>query len=170
MFSLLTTLGLRQPPSGSAPPSIAGAAIIWQFLFAYGILSSRTLKQYYGIDHNVSPREDLAKYGNAAVTSGKITQKQLNQLKRLESAHANSVEHFPLFVGALIWAHLARLSVVDINRSAVAYVLLRIAYATIYTLVDRPVLSQLRGLTWWASNLVCLRLFWLGGVSINRSQ
>jgi uncharacterized MAPEG superfamily protein len=163
--SLMTRLGLRVSYLDlDSPPSISAAAIIWQFIFAYGVLSSRTLKQYYGLDHNVSPRDDLSKFGPNAVTSGKISQRQFDQLKRIEAAHANSVEHFPLFVGALIWAHMARLPTVEINRSALAYLLARIAYAAVYIFVDKPSWSQLRGLFWWTSDLLCFRLYWLGEI------
>ncbi|KAF2774575.1 hypothetical protein EJ03DRAFT_8833 [Teratosphaeria nubilosa] len=167
MSSLAAALGLRSPDQSTAPPSLAASYIIWQFIFAHGVLSSRAWKQYYGFDHNINPREDVTKYGQRAVEAGKLTQKQLNQIKRVESAHANSVEHFPLFVGALIWAHLAGLPVVSINRSGSFYVLARIAYGAVYILVDTPRLSQLRGITWWISNVACLRLFWLGGKAIN---
>lgn len=48
------------------------------------LLQSSGIKNYYGIDHQVSPREDLVKYGAKAVADGKITQAQLNQMKRVE--------------------------------------------------------------------------------------
>lgn len=75
------------PPVASAPsgytivprtnPSLAGYYIIGNFLLSYVLLSTRGLKNYYKIDHNVSPRQDLTKYGQAAVSKGKMTQKQL---------------------------------------------------------------------------------------------
>ncbi|KAK4544105.1 hypothetical protein LTR36_004603 [Oleoguttula mirabilis] len=167
MSSLLTTLGLRSSGPFTQPPSQAAGYLIFHFLFAYGVLSSRMLKLYYGIDHNVSPREDLTKYGQKAVENGKITQIQLNRLKRIESAHANSVEHFPLFVGAMIWAQVAGLPTSEINASALVYTVARVAYATVYILVYTPRMSQLRGICWWASNITCLRLFWLGGTAVN---
>lgn len=55
---------------------------------------------WLGLDHNSAPREDLAKYGEAAVQSGKISRGTLNRLKRQEAAHANAVEGFPLFIAA----------------------------------------------------------------------
>ncbi|KAH7117549.1 hypothetical protein B0J11DRAFT_536229 [Dendryphion nanum] len=166
MASLATALGLR----GSNPPSLAGAYLIFHFMWAYGITSSRTLKQIYGLDHNVSPREDLAKYGSAAVSSGKITQRQLDMLKRNESAHANSYENFPVFVGAILWAHVAGLDNVQINGSALVYTVIRIVYVAVYILVDTPKLSQLRGVCWWIGNVTCLRLFWQGMLAINASK
>jgi uncharacterized MAPEG superfamily protein len=168
--SLLTTLGLRAAgadPLHPPPPSLAASYILWQFVFAYGILSSRTLKKIYGIDHQVSPREDLVKYGPKAVESGKITQKQLNQLKRMEAASANSVEHFPFFVGALIWAHVAGLSTTEINRSGLIYVLARIGYGVVYVLAERPRVALWWGVMWWVGNIVCARLFWIGGNAMN---
>ena len=155
MSALLTTLGL----SGPKPPSYAGGYLMFHFLWAYGFTSSRTLKQIWGIDHNVSPREDLTKYGAAAVSSGKITQRQLDMLKRNEGAHANSYEHYPVLVGALLWAHVAGLSNAEINASALVYTIARLAYVTVYVLVDTPKLSQLRGVCWWIGNVTCLRLF-----------
>ncbi|KAK5119557.1 hypothetical protein LTR85_007385 [Meristemomyces frigidus] len=146
MSSLLTTLGLQGTGPLTPPLSHTSGYIIFHFLFAYAALASRLPKQYYGIDHNVSPREDIVKYGPKAVASGKVTQKQLNMLKRIESAHANSVEHFPMFVGAMIWAHVAGLPTTEINASALAYTVARVAYAAAYILVETVKLSQLRAI------------------------
>lgn len=168
MSALLTALGLQSPsPNTAPPPSYAATAIIFQFLFAHAAISTRPLKNYYRIDHNVSPRQDLTKYGPAAVAAGKLTQKQLNRLHRIEGAHANSIEHLPFFVGALIWAHVAGLETTEINRSALAYVLVRIAYAVAYVFIEKAEFSLARGVLWWMSNFVCCRLFWLGGNAIN---
>jgi uncharacterized MAPEG superfamily protein len=153
--------------SSTNPPSYTGGFLIFHFLWAYGITSSRTLKQFYGIDHNVSPREDLTKHGQAAVSSGKITQKQLEMLKRNESAHANSHENFSVFAAAMLWAHVAGLGYADINASGLVYTVARLAYVAVYVLVDKPALSQLRGLCWWTGNIVCMRLFWKGMQAIN---
>lgn len=68
--------------------------------FAYALMSTRGSKIRLGLDHNVAPREDLSKYGEAAVKAGKISQRTLNKLKRQEAAHANAVEGYPLFVAA----------------------------------------------------------------------
>lgn len=169
MSSLSTTLGLHTLPDHRTP-SYAGPYLIFHFLWAYGFTSSRTLKQVLGIDHNVSPREDTSKYGASAVASGKITQRQLDMLKRNEGAHANSYEHYPVFASAMIWAHIAGLEMADVNASALAYTVARLAYVAIYVLVDTPALSQLRGLCWWTGNVVCLRLFWKGMKAINAAK
>ena len=162
MTSLLTTLGLRAS-EGIKTPNYGPIFLTFHFFYAYGILSSRTLKQWYGIDHQVSPREDLAKYGEAAVRDGKITRKQLDMLKRNESAHANSVENFALLVAGVLFASHAGVSAQSINAASLSYTLARIAYGAVYILVDHPTWSQVRGLVWWWGNISCFFLLWKAG-------
>ncbi|KAF2831253.1 hypothetical protein CC86DRAFT_136970 [Ophiobolus disseminans] len=160
-------LGLRAGPSATLIPNYAPAFLAFHFIWAYGVLSSRTLKQWYGIDHNESPRHDLDKYGNQAVKSGKITQKQLDILRRNESAHANAVENYAFFVGAIGFATLAGVDRRLINSAGLAYTLARVAYGFIYILVEDRLWSQLRGVTWWISNSRCLYLLWQAGNKLN---
>ncbi|KAL1847015.1 hypothetical protein Plec18167_003020 [Paecilomyces lecythidis] len=160
---LLTSLGLSAATATTTIPNYGPAALIFHFLFAYGILSSRTLKQMYGLDNNVSPREDLAKHGDAAVREGKISQKTLDMLKRNESAHANSVENYTLLVAGVSLATFAGVDRVVVNRAVAMYTIARIAYAIVYITIDRPRLSQLRGICWWTGNLSCLTLLWKAG-------
>ncbi|KAI0404708.1 hypothetical protein F4802DRAFT_566018 [Xylaria palmicola] len=167
MTSLATTLGLRTATDGISAPNWAPGFLSWQFIFAYGLLSSRTLKQWYGLDHNSSPREDLAKYGDAAVRSGKVTQKQLAMLRRNESAHANSVENYALFVAAMGFATFAGVENHLVNRAGLLYVVVRFAYAAAYILIDHDVWSQIRGITWWTGNLSCLWLLYRAGLKLN---
>ncbi|KAJ5697330.1 hypothetical protein N7488_011014 [Penicillium malachiteum] len=158
-MSFLTRLGLTESsdsPVTNYTPLFLGV----QYFYAYGLLSSRPLKQWYGIDHNVSPREDLAKFGEAAIREGKITRRQLEMLKRNESAHANSVEGFSLFVAGLGTASIAGVSPRIINAAGLSYTFARLAYGAIYILVDNPKWSQLRGLTWWWGNFSCFYLLW----------
>ncbi|KAK0936081.1 hypothetical protein LTR29_012359 [Friedmanniomyces endolithicus] len=167
MSSLLTALGLRAASPLSPVPNLAASYIITHFALAYLFLASRTLKQIYSVDHNVSPREDLGKYGDAAVRNGKITQRQLEQLKRMESASANSVENFTLFVGAMLFGTMAGVPATDVNATGLAYTVARCGYAIAYVLIDAPSLSQVRGVCWWVGSSTCLRLLWVGGVALN---
>ncbi|KAI1187526.1 hypothetical protein F5B17DRAFT_317379 [Nemania serpens] len=167
MASLAAALGLGAAGAGLPASNWAPGLLSWQFVFAYGLLSSRTLKQWYGIDHNASPREDLAKYGGEAVRSGKITQKQLAMLKRNESAHANSVENYSLFVAAMGFATFAGVEPHLINRAGLLYTTARLIYGFVYILIDDDVWSQLRGLTWWTGNLSCLWLLYRAGAKLN---
>jgi len=94
-MSTSTFLGLSTSPLAAPAGFIA-----WNWVYAYCVLSSRTFKQSYGIDHNGNPRQDLDKYGAAAVKEGKMTQAQLDQIRRVEAASANSVDGFTFFVGS----------------------------------------------------------------------
>ncbi|KAL2818728.1 hypothetical protein BDW59DRAFT_151912 [Aspergillus cavernicola] len=162
-MSLLTSLGLSPALPSTIIPNYGPTTLIFHFLFAYGVLSSRTLKQIYGLDHNGSPREDLTKYGEAAVTSGKITRAQLNMLRRNESAHANAVENYALLVAAVGMASLAGVSNVVINRACLTYTIARVVYGAVYILVESDTWSQARGICWWVGNLSCLTLLWKAG-------
>ena len=95
--NLLNNLGVRQEDGSRC---YAGAYLLWGFIFAYAVSASRPLKIALKLDHNVSPREDVSKYGEQAVKDGKISQKTLKMLKRNEAAHANNVENYPLFAAS----------------------------------------------------------------------
>ncbi|KAJ9354842.1 hypothetical protein DTO027B9_4558 [Paecilomyces variotii] len=164
MSSSSTGLGLRAAGIlDSNTPNYGPAFLGFHFLFAYGVLSSRTLKQWYGIDHNESPREDLVKYGEDAVRTGKITRRQLDMLKRNEAAHANSVENFTLLVASVLYASHAGVPAYTINAACLSYTVARMIYGTVYILIDHPTWSQVRGITWWWGNLSCLFLLWKAG-------
>ncbi|KAJ5788613.1 hypothetical protein N7457_003603 [Penicillium paradoxum] len=153
----------HRPPSTNPTPNYGLYFLTFHFIFAYRVLSSRTLKQWYGIDHQVSPREDLGKYGEAAVRDGKITRRQLDMLKRNEAAHANSVENFPLVVAGVVFASVAGVPGRAINAAALSYTVARVVYGAVYILIDHPTWSQVRGLVWWWGNLSCFFLLWKAG-------
>ncbi|KAF7587210.1 hypothetical protein BBP40_007547 [Aspergillus hancockii] len=166
MAALLTAIGLTQSPLSVPVPNYAPGFLIFHFVFAYGLLSSRTLKQYYGIDNNVSPRQDLTKYGETAVREGKITRAQLEKLQRNEAAHANAVENYTLLVAGLALATYAGVPRTTINAAGLTYTVARVLYAVVYITVDRPLLSHLRGACWWVGNLSCLTLLWMAGQAL----
>ncbi|KAE8354329.1 hypothetical protein BDV28DRAFT_147163 [Aspergillus coremiiformis] len=167
MASLLTAVGLTQSPLSTPMPNYGPGFLIFHFVFAYGVLSSRTLKQSYGIDHQVSPRQDLNRYGEAAVREGKITQKQLDMLYRNEGAHANSVENYTLFVASIALATYAGVPRTTINAAGWTYTVARILYAINYITVDHSRPAQWRGIFWWIGNLSCLTLLWKAGQALS---
>ena len=94
----LAFLGLQAGSGGQQPSNYGPWFLIANWWYAYCTLSTRFSKMALGIDHNSSPRLDLAKYGEEAVRAGKLSQQKLSQLQRREAAHQNSVEGFTLFV------------------------------------------------------------------------
>jgi uncharacterized MAPEG superfamily protein len=167
MTSLFTALGLRPSSLLTPAPTYTGYYIIFNFVFAYAGLSARALKFHYRLDHNVAPRQDIATYGEAALKAGKINQQQLNMLKRNQAAHENAVENFPLFVGALLYAHHCGLPTTTINASALVYSFVRLVYGAVYVWGKSPTVSWMRTVCWWTGNITCLRLFWIGTKLLN---
>lgn len=96
-FSRILSLDL-QAATGQQPANYAPMFTLANWLYAYCTLSPRFAKMAVGLDHNLSPREDLSKYGDAAVQAGKLSRRRLEQIRRMQSAHENSVEGFTLFV------------------------------------------------------------------------
>jgi hypothetical protein len=72
-MSPLTFLGLQAAISASQAPPFGPYYLMFNIFFAYAVLTSRPMKNIYGIDDNVSPRESVTKYGEVAVRDGKLT-------------------------------------------------------------------------------------------------
>ena len=174
-FSRIPSLGL-QAPTDQQPANYAPTFTLANWLYAYCTLSPRFAKMAVGLDHNLSPREDLSKYGDAAVQAGKLSRRRLEQIRRMQSAHENSVEGFTLFVacGTSMWKLLVRKlsctltesSVLfatysgvpnpTINAICVWYTLSRLFYGAAYILIESERLSLIRTLFWWSCNASCI--------------
>ncbi|KAH9208003.1 hypothetical protein DL95DRAFT_312665, partial [Leptodontidium sp. 2 PMI_412] len=83
-------------------PSYAARFSIFNFVYAYGILATRFVKSYYGFDHNACPRQDLERYGEKIVMDEKISRGALETIRRMENAHANSMEGYTFFVAGVL--------------------------------------------------------------------
>ncbi|KAJ5129158.1 uncharacterized protein N7515_005197 [Penicillium bovifimosum] len=153
--ALLSILGLRAAP-GQVPANHAAGFLVVNWAFAFGIMSTRATKIRLGLDHNVSPREDLSKYGEAAVQSGKISRRTLDRLKRQEAAHANAQEGYSLFVAAILVSLYAGLPNETINTVGAWYSVSRVAYSLLYTYIEFHHLSYLRSVAWWSGNISCI--------------
>ena len=79
---------------------------------------------------NRHPREFLARLDGARA--------------RAHAAQLNSFEAFPLFAAAVLMAHQAGVEVATIDRLAIIYVLLRLAYGVLY-IADK---ATARSLVW----------------------
>jgi uncharacterized MAPEG superfamily protein len=145
----------------------AAGFLIWNFVYSYAILAPRGLKRYLKIDHNAAPREDINKYAVRMVQEGKMKQSTLDLLKRCRAAHENSMEGYPLFVGAVLFALVAKLDNGTINTTCAVYTAARLAYGACYLLTETERMSWLRTLAWYSGTLSCLTLIWKGGNALN---
>lgn len=83
MSSYLTALGLSARPSTLGLPTpvmtLVPHFIIANFITGYLLLSSRFARRACGLGGNTQPRDDIAKYGDKMVQSGKIKQEDLDR-------------------------------------------------------------------------------------------
>lgn len=164
---LLTNLGLRASSTfGAQIPNYAPHFLIGNFLMTYVFFSTRPAKLLAKIDDNISPRGDLIK-ADRAVKEGKLTQERLDQIKRLQSAHENGMEHYSVFVGALAMAVSAHVDNATVNKYALIYTVVRAAYTASYYYLTTKSASRIRSVLWWAGNITCIRLLWFAGQSLN---
>jgi len=97
----------------------------------------------FGPKDNVAPREWAAR--------------QSGWRARANAAQANSFEGLPLFIGAVVAAHQFGAAQGRLDALALAYVLLRVVYISLY-LRGR---SALRSLVWALGMLVSIAIFFV---------
>jgi len=81
--------------------------------------------------------------------------------RRADYAHRNHLEAFPFFAAAVLIGAFTHVAQVWLDRVALAFIALRIAYTLAY-LADRP---SLRSLVWTAAYGCCVALFVMAGLS-----
>jgi uncharacterized MAPEG superfamily protein len=160
--SLTTTLGLRALPPGISAPNHASAFLILNFITAY-VLGPRLAKIYFKFDHNLSPREDCAKYGEKMVTEGKLSRRSLDLIKRWEGAHENATEGFTLLLAGVLLALHAGVDTGRLNGLMAAYTVLRVGYLVSYLAIEKEEVSVIRTVCWWSGNICCLTMLALAG-------
>ncbi|KAI1125806.1 hypothetical protein F5Y10DRAFT_294304 [Nemania abortiva] len=155
---LSSGLGLRAASSGGLTPNYAPAYVGFHFFWAYCALAPCHFKQLWGINHQSLPREDVAKYGEDAVKSNRITPGRLNMLKRNEAEHANSIENYTLLEGSMGFATMAGVNPQIINRAGLIYAVAPVGCGIYYLLVEDDTVALFRTVFWWVGNGSCLWL------------
>lgn len=167
-------LGLHQD-SFAAP----AAFIAWNWFYAYVVLATRHFKQYYGIDHQASPRQDLKKYGEIAVREGKMTQAQLDQIYRVEAASANSTEGFILFTASgmftgmmllhkqandvsVLFGMITGVPSTTMKTACTVYTISRTLYGFSYVFLSDDTWAISRVIPWYAASGSCLYILYKG--------
>ncbi|PYH45336.1 uncharacterized protein BP01DRAFT_296732, partial [Aspergillus saccharolyticus JOP 1030-1] len=160
--SLLTTLGLRTTPSSPTPNRIAIVILINWFL-AHGVLNTRTARQQLRLDSSGVAWYDLLQHGEAAVRSGKMTRRQLERLKRRETAYTNVIEGFPLFLAGALLALFVQVPPEIINSFGIWFSILRVTYAAAYVLIESEGLRFVPSLLWWCGDTACFAALMIAG-------
>lgn len=165
MPSLSALFGLSA--ATGEPKLMLAEYLIANILVSHTLSSTRGLKWLWRIDNHVSPRTDLERSGPRAVLEGRLKQEQLDMLRRNESAHANSMEHFPVFATALILAKIAGLPAADINFVGFWYTVSRVGFVSNYVLSSTLLGASLRPVLWWTAHVLCLKLIWRAASTFN---
>ncbi|KAJ5691669.1 hypothetical protein N7488_012404, partial [Penicillium malachiteum] len=164
-----SSLGLRSIPEIQTP-NYAAIYLLVNWAFAYVFMSPRGSKIYYGIDNNVSPREDLRVLGEAAVRSGRLEQRVLDKLKREEAAQANTIESYSIFVASILGASFAGVPAETVNTIGIWYTISRVAFSLCYSYIETQSWSYLRSAAWWSSNICCATGLVLAAKCCNQSE
>lgn len=91
---------------------------------------------------------------------GKLSQKQLDRINRLQSAHNNGLENLPLFSLAICFALIAKVPGSFVNKFGLTYTVARVAYVLNYYYVETEGASQVRTVLWWVGNISCATTIW----------
>ena len=110
-------------------------------------LHSLKLSRRDGKYDNLSPRE----------WESRLSGWQQRAIAAAIAAHSNGYEILPLFVGSVVFAHIAQADQSRIDMLAMAFVALRVAYVAVYLMN----LGALRSLVWSGGIAACIALMLL---------
>ncbi|KAJ7449411.1 hypothetical protein B0H11DRAFT_1816716 [Mycena galericulata] len=138
----------------------------WLTAFFPVVLKTVAIQRTKGYN-NVAPR------GNIQRISGDkaIPPELAARIARMEGAHLNGYENFPLWATAVLAGNFAGVDNYTLNIISIAYVCGRILYNFIYINQSTRLHSSLRTLTWFSvSALPIYLLFAAAGKLANKSQ
>ncbi|OAX38776.1 hypothetical protein K503DRAFT_134303 [Rhizopogon vinicolor AM-OR11-026] len=121
---------------------------VWVLNLAPALLRNATIRMSMGWD-NVNPRSNI----------DRVTDKELAaRAKRMDGAHQNALESFPLWSAAVLAATIAKVDTRTVNSAAIAFFCLRALYTMIYIIQKTNAQGSLRTAVWFAACIVTLRL------------
>jgi len=80
-----------------------------------------------------------------------VPEETMRKIRRLGASHNNSIENFPIFLGALFAGYAAGLGAREMNYYAAGYLALRAAYNIAYATQTNPVIAALRSVSFWTA-------------------
>ncbi|RDB27850.1 hypothetical protein Hypma_002139 [Hypsizygus marmoreus] len=124
----------------SAPLSLYSIPVVWFVGFFPTIQKGALVNQTVGYN-NVAPRGNVAR----------LTEKHPEiaaRAARMESAHMNGNETFPLWAIAILAANYAQIDNYTLNIAALSYTAFRILYNWVYINQKTQVQGYMRTLVW----------------------
>jgi len=115
---------------------------------------------------NAAPRDNVSRLAN----NKSINPAVLAKVRRMEAAHYNGNEAFPLWAAAVIAANFAGVQPDLLNKISVAYVVLRVIYNHVYFNQTTEAGGSLRSGVWFlATSLPIYLLIKAGNILSNKA-
>ncbi|KAF9446689.1 hypothetical protein P691DRAFT_732772 [Macrolepiota fuliginosa MF-IS2] len=137
----------------SSPLSLYSIPVVWFTAFYPNAWKFSTINNTIGYD-NVQPRSNTAKFSENKNISPRLAAK----VQRMEGAHLNGNEAFPLWTAAILAANIAGLDNALMNKVSLAYIGLRVLFNQVYINQETVGTSWFRTAVFFASNLMPMTL------------
>lgn len=122
----------------SSPLSLYSIPVVWFLAFYPAEWRTLLIDGTIGYD-NERPRGNLS-----IAKANKLSPELISKLERLDGAHLNGNEAFPLWAAAIITANLVGVDNRTLNIASLSYVGLRLFYNTIYINYNNALKGWLR--------------------------
>ncbi|KAF5379150.1 hypothetical protein D9615_006062 [Tricholomella constricta] len=129
----------------SSPLSLYSIPLVWFVGFYPNVLKGGLILKSIGFN-NVAPRGNMAR-----LAEKKVSPEIAAKAARLEAAHLNGTETFPLWAVAILVGNYANVDHQTLNKLAFAYVALRITFNTVYANQKTQLHGMIRSLVWTAA-------------------
>ncbi|KIJ91426.1 hypothetical protein K443DRAFT_686054 [Laccaria amethystina LaAM-08-1] len=144
----------------SSPLSFYSIPAMWLLAYIPGFAKSLTISRLFAFN-NVAPRQNLDRLARKD-----IKPEMLAKLKRMEGAHANGLENFPVWTAAVVVGNLAGMEARTLNVASGLYIFLRAIYNYIYITQKTERQAGIRSLVWTLSTAIPLFLMIKGAMLI----
>ncbi|KAF7367716.1 hypothetical protein MSAN_00835400 [Mycena sanguinolenta] len=130
----------------STPLSFYSIPVVWLTAFFPVVLKTSTINKVKGFN-NVQPRGNVARVSSDAKIPPEIAQR----IERMEGAHFNGNENFPIWIAAVLAGNFAGLDNHTMNVIAIAYICGRVLYNYVYINQKTRFQSVLRTLVFFST-------------------
>ncbi|KAJ6569147.1 hypothetical protein B0H19DRAFT_691173 [Mycena capillaripes] len=130
----------------SNPLSFYSIPVVWLTAFVPVTLKSAAIHKVKGFN-NVQPRQNVGR----VAADDKIPPAIARRIERMEGAHLNGNENFPIWVAAVLAGNFAGLDNYTMNVVSIAYIFGRVLYNYVYINQERRAQGTIRTIVWFSS-------------------
>ncbi|KZV97375.1 hypothetical protein EXIGLDRAFT_731075 [Exidia glandulosa HHB12029] len=134
-----------------APLSLFSIPIVWIAQFIPMHMRVRAFKAKMGWN-NLEPRRNIERLEN----DPKVDKAFLQRVVRLDGAHQNGLEAFPLWAAAVIVGNMAGMDNRTLNVCSALFVGGRVLFTYLYVKQKTVVQSYVRSIVWTATTVISL--------------